>query len=131
MKTAKLIFSDVDLTNKNANNSIRKIIDEDLSEITKELSAIGHCELGNAVMTGGYNKETSHTIFVPVTDSENVGNRINLPSLHQAIRSALTLAKLYEIKDIMVELPLWEEEKTIYNLRSWGILLKKDDQTPS
>jgi hypothetical protein len=130
MKIAKIIFSDVELTNKNTCYSMRRIIEHDLTGLPQELSSIGFCELGHAIITRGSTKETSHTIFIPVIDSQNPENRMSLPFLHQAIRSALTLAKIYEVKGIVVELPSWKEEKTIYNIKSWGVSLKKMTKPP-
>lgn len=130
MKIAKVIFSDVDLTNKNANYSTRRIMDSDLTELTQELTSIGYCELGHAVITQGTSKEISHIIFVPIVNSQNPEDRMYGSLFHHAMRSALTLAKLYGIESLTVELPSWNEEKTIYNIRSWGILLKRAIKPP-
>jgi len=130
MKIAKIIFSDVDLTNKNANYSTRRIMDNDLTELMQELSSIGYCQLGNAIITRGTSQETSHTIFVPIVNSQNPEDRMYGSLFHQAMRAALTLAKLYGVGTLVAELPSWDEEKTIYNLRSWGILLKRAIKPP-
>ena len=130
IKTAKIIFSDIDLTDKQATVSMAKLIEIDSAELVQELTAIGTCDFGHAVITKGYSTNYTNYIFVPVSDLQNPQNRINTELIHQAIRSALKLAKLYEIKDITVELPTMRDEKTIYSLRAWGLSLKRVVKQP-
>jgi hypothetical protein len=75
---------------------------EDKSKLLKELSAIGHVEIGNAVITKAYDFNVRHFIFVPYIDHDNESNHINSILLHQALRSAFTLATVYDVKRIAV-----------------------------
>lgn len=125
MLTAKIIFSDVDLTNKNINDSMRRILDSGLTPLAQELTSIGFCELGHAIITKGDSKGIAHNIFVPIVNSKNPQEKMGLALFHQAVRAALTLAKIYSVRDIVAELPAWHEEKTIYNMPTLGISVKK------
>ena len=119
---ALICFCDSDLTFKKNNpilqffsaktraNSSQKMVvnqsyeknkeEEDL--LLKELSAIGSCEIGNAVITKAYGLGVKHFIFVPYIDNENPDNRINYVLFHHALRSAFTLANLYDIKRLAI-----------------------------
>jgi len=70
--------------------------------LLKELSAIGFCEIGNAVITKAYGLDVKHFIFVPYIDNESPDNRINYVLFHHALRSAFTLANLYDIKRLAI-----------------------------
>ena len=119
---ALICFCDSDLTFKKNNpilqffsaktraNSSQKMVvnqsyeqnkeEEDL--LLKELSAIGSCDIGNAVITKAYGLEVKHFIFVPYIDHDNSDNRINYVLFHHALRSAFTLANLYDIKRLAI-----------------------------
>src|SRR3989338_10577921 len=72
--------SDVDLTNKKSNKWIYSILSKAGSDLTKELSAIGYCETGNAVITKAYNLKVKHLIFLPISaQDDKVKHLIFLP----------------------------------------------------
>jgi len=119
---ALICFCDSDLTFKKNNpmlqffsaktraNSSQKMVvnqsyeqnkeEEDL--LLKELSAIGSCKIGNAVITKAYGLNVKNFIFVPYIDNDNQDNRINYVLFHHALRSAFTLANLYGIKRLAI-----------------------------
>jgi len=130
MLRTKIIFSEVDLTNKNANDSMRRVLDDGLTKLAQELTSIGYCELGHAVITQGESKDFSHTIFIPVVNTLNPEDKMDLALFHKAVRAALTLAKLYGVKDLVVEIPTWNQEKTVYKMPSFGISVKKAIPAP-
>lgn len=101
-------FSDVERNN----DDYRQVIDSTLSKIKesesnllKELSAIGYCELGNAVITKAYLFGAKNFIFMPFFDHNDQENKMNFVLLHQALRSAFNLATIYGIKTLAIPLP--------------------------
>ncbi len=70
--------------------------------LLKELSAIGFCEIGNAVITKAYDIDVKHFIFVPYIDNDNPNDKLNFVLFHRALRSAFTLANLYGVKSLAV-----------------------------
>jgi len=72
--------------------------------LLNELSAIGSCEIGNAVITKGYSFPFKHIIFLPYKDNETPGEVIDFILLHQALRAAFTLASLYGVKTLAIPL---------------------------
>jgi O-acetyl-ADP-ribose deacetylase (regulator of RNase III) len=119
---ALICFCDSDLTFKKnnpilqffsaktrANSSQKMVVNQSYEQnkgqedvLLKELSAIGSCEIGNAVITKAYGLDVKHFIFVPYIDNENPDNRINYVLFHHALRSAFTLANLYDIKSLAI-----------------------------
>jgi len=119
---ALICFCDSDLTFKKnnpilqffsaktrANSSQKMVVNQSYEQnkgqedtLLKELSAIGSCEIGNAVITKAYGLDVKHFIFVPYIDNENPDNRINYVLFHHALRSAFTLADLYDIKRLAI-----------------------------
>lgn len=101
-------FSDVERNNDNYRQVIDSTLDkikESNSNLLKELSAIGYCELGNAVITKAYLFGVKKFIFMPFFDHNNQENKMNFVLLHQALRSAFNLAAIYEIKTLAISLP--------------------------
>lgn len=101
-------FSDVERNN----DDYRHVIDSTLGKIReskgnllKELSAIGYCELGNAIITKAYLFGVKHFIFMPFFDHNNQENKMDFILLHQALRSAFNLASIYSIKTLAISLP--------------------------
>lgn len=75
---------------------------EEENLLLKELSAIGSCEIGNAVITKAHGLDVKHFIFVPYVDYDDSDNRINYVLFHHALRSAFTLTNLYDIKRLAI-----------------------------
>lgn len=75
------------------------------NNLLKELASIGYCEIGNAVITKAYLFEVKNFIFMPFFDHSNQENKMNFVLLHQALRSALNLATLYDVKTLAIPLP--------------------------
>ena len=125
MRIAKIIFSDTDLTNKQVMGSMTTLLEKGASNLINELAAIGTCDFGHAVITKSYTSDFTNYIFIPILDQQSPEYRIDTPTFHQSIRSALDLAKLYEIGDIVLEIPNMNQEKTVYSLKSWGLSLRK------
>jgi O-acetyl-ADP-ribose deacetylase (regulator of RNase III) len=119
---ALICFCDSDLTFKKnnpilqffsaktrANSSQKMVVNQSYEQnkkeedtLLKELSAIGSCEIGNAVITKAHGLGVKHFIFVPYIDNESSDNRINYVLFHHALRSAFTLANLYDIKRLAI-----------------------------
>lgn len=96
--------TDINLTDK-ANKWINSILDKAGLDLTKEISAIGRAEIGNAVITQAYNfKKLKHLIFFPISDQEDEKHKLNFILLHQALRSAFNLATLYNLKTLAIPL---------------------------
>ncbi|MDO8573291.1 MAG: macro domain-containing protein [Candidatus Daviesbacteria bacterium] len=85
-------------TNKNA----KELLEKAGKGLEAELLAIGYCALGNAVITKGHDIKVKHIIFVPIKDSFDPTYLMNFTLLHQAIRSALTLADIYKVKTLAI-----------------------------
>jgi len=101
-------FSDVERNN----DDYRQVIDSTLgkireseSNLLKELSAIGYCELDNAIITKAYLFGVKNFIFMPFFDHNNQENKMNFVLLHQSLRSAFNLASIYGIKTLAISLP--------------------------
>lgn len=103
-----LMSPDLDMRHKKSTRIIRSLFDKvaaegENKELYKELSAIGYCEIGNAVITKAYkHKQVKHIIFFPYTNHDNSEDKISTVLLHQALRSAFTLASLYELQTIAI-----------------------------
>ena len=99
-----IIPSDVDLTYAKANEAIRSVLKKGGPDLLKELSAIGYCEVGHAVITKGYNLNAKHIVFLAYTDCERKESRLNFVLLHQALKNAFNLAVLYGAKTLAIDL---------------------------
>ena len=109
-----VVPSDVDLTYQKANGAVRAVLEGGGPNLLKELSAIGYGEVGNAVITKGYSLKAKHAIFLPYTDRNNGESKLNLVLLHQALRNAFNLARLYEAKTLAIDLaPLRARRRTL------------------
>lgn len=71
-------------------------------ELVRELTTIGSCEIGNAVITKGYELKVGNVIFMPLTDHRNEDTRISYVDLHQSLRNAFTMAEIYKAKSIAI-----------------------------
>jgi len=119
---ALICFCDSDLTVRKNNpilsafaaktksNSSQKLVinrsyaqsKEQEDNLLKELSAIGFCEIGNAVITKAYDIDVKHFIFAPYINNDDSDDRLNFVLIHRALRSAFTLANLYGAKSLAV-----------------------------
>src|SRR3989344_4025058 len=82
------------------NKNVKELLEMAGKGLEAELLAIGYCALGNSIITRGHDLKIKHIIFVPIKDSFDPDNLMNFTLLHQAIRSALTLANIYKIKTL-------------------------------
>ena len=126
---AIIIPSDVELTNKKANKIIEAVLETGNEDLIKEISSIGYCEMGNAVITQGYNLKSKHLIFLPYCDSNNEKEQIDFILLHKALRSAFNLASLYKISTIAIPIFRFKVAKLnfiekILNLKLFRSLLE-------
>lgn len=101
-------FSDV----ARNNDDYRQVIDFTLGKIKesekkllKELSSIGYCELGNAIITKAYLLGVKNFIFMPFFDHDDQENKMNFVMFHQALRSVFNLASIYGVKTLAIPLP--------------------------
>ena len=109
-----VVPSDVDLTYQKANGAVRAVLESGGPDLLKELSAIGYGEVGNAIITKGYGLNAKHAIFLPYTDRSNGESKLDLVLLHQALRNAFNLARLYEAKTLAIDLaPLRARRRTL------------------
>lgn len=119
---ALICFCDSDLTLKKnnrllqaffektkSNSSQKNVINKSYAQskeqednLLKELSAIGFCEIGNAVITKAYDINVKHFIFAPYINNDNPDDKLNFVLFHRSLRSAFTLANLYGIKSLAV-----------------------------
>ncbi|PJC54891.1 MAG: hypothetical protein CO028_00080 [Candidatus Levybacteria bacterium CG_4_9_14_0_2_um_filter_35_21] len=119
---ALICFCDSDLTLKKnnpvlqffsaktrVNSSQKNVVNKSYTQskdqednLLKELSAIGFCEIGNAVITKAYDIDVKHFIFAPYIDNDNPDDKLNFVLFHRALRSAFALANLYGVKSLAV-----------------------------
>lgn len=71
-------------------------------DLERELSSVGFCDIGNAVITKGYDLKVKNIIFLPYKDKENPNEAIDFIFLHKAFRNAFNLVSLYKLKKIAV-----------------------------
>lgn len=131
---AVVIPSDVELTNKKANKIVEVILESGNDDLIKEISAIGYCEMGNAVITQGYNLKAKHLIFLPYCDSSNEENRIDFILLHKALRSVFTLASLYNVSTLAIPIFRFKIVKLnfiekILNIKIFRSLLGQEEES--
>lgn len=96
-----IVPCDSDLTYKRT-GILPRILEKSGSDLMRELTVIGYCEVGYAVIVQGYELKAKHLIFMPVTDHNNEDSRVNFVGLHQSIRAAFTLAELYKAQSIAI-----------------------------
>lgn len=90
-----------DLTSKRI-GIVPRILEKGGNDLIRELTAIGYCEVGNAVIVQGYELKTRDVIFMPVASHTNEEAQINYVGLHQALNAAFTLADLYKAKSVAI-----------------------------
>jgi len=95
---------DLDLTYSKPGTVLKPIFQNAGKDLLKELSVIGYCEIGNAVITNGYDLKVKHLIFMPISDSNNEVGKMDSNQLHQSLKSAFTLADLYKVKTLAMPL---------------------------
>lgn len=89
-------------TNESKKSLIKNLLEKAGKELVRELTAIGYCEVGYAVVTQGYDLKTKHIIFMPISDHNNEEARTNYIGLHQSLRAAFDLANLYKAKSVAI-----------------------------
>lgn len=97
-----VIPSDVELTHRKANAFVKDAIAKAGPGLSEELANIGFCEIGHVVMTQGYNLPAKKLIFMSYVDRDDNLRRMDYLQLHQAIRSALSLASLYGLQTLAI-----------------------------
>lgn len=81
---------------------VKNIFEKAGKELIKEVTTIGYCEIGYAVITKGYELKAKNVVFMPITNHDNEDSKINYVGLHQSLRSAFTLADLYKAKSVAI-----------------------------
>ena len=99
---AMVVPCDVHISNNKANSIIQDVIESANRGLIKEITSIGYCEIGNAVITKGYNLNAEKLIFMPYCDIENENYKANFSQLHLSFRSVFNLASLYEVNSISI-----------------------------
>ncbi len=119
---ALICFCDSDLTckksnpilqvfdrNTQAHDSCQEVIDQSFSRnkeyednLVKELTSIGYCALGNAVIAQGLGLRVKNLIFVPYVNHNDPQDAFSYVLFHQALRSALNLAVVYNAKTLAI-----------------------------
>ncbi len=95
---------DIDLTYSKPGTALKPIFQTAGKDLLKELSATGYCEIGNAIITQGYELKVKHLIFMPISDSNNKVGKMDSNQLHQSLKSAFSLAGLYKVKTLAMPL---------------------------
>lgn len=72
------------------------------SDLARELTIIGYCEIGYATRTQGYGLKVKNIIFMPISEHNDEEFRINYVGLHQSLRAAFGLADLYKAKSVAI-----------------------------
>ena len=102
---AMVVPSDVDLTYERANDTVREVLGKGGSDLLKEVSAIGLCDIGHAVITKAYGElKVKNVIFMAYTGQENLENQADFVLLHQALRNVFDLAVLYKAQTIAIDI---------------------------
>lgn len=81
---------------------VKNIFEKAGKDLVKEVTTVGYCEIGYAVITKGYDLKAKNVIFMPITDHNNADSHIDYVGLHQSLRSAFTLADLYNAKSVAI-----------------------------
>lgn len=81
---------------------VKNILEKAGKDLVREVTTIGYCEVGYAVITQGYDLKANNVIFMPIADHNNEESRINYVGLHQSLKSAFTLADLYKAKSVAI-----------------------------
>lgn len=90
-------FTELTLINKSG--LLKSLVNKAGNDLLKELCTTGYCNIGNVVITKGYNLAVKNIIFMPYIDRPE-SEIITYTSLHEAIRNAFDLAVLYGLKKI-------------------------------
>lgn len=112
---AIVVPCDVDLTHERVNGAVKEVLEKGGSDLLKEVSAIGFCEIGHAVITKAYGElKVKNVIFMAYTGQENSENQADFVLLHQALRNVFDLAVLYKAKTIAIDIaPLRARKETL------------------
>ncbi|MFH1565828.1 MAG: macro domain-containing protein [bacterium] len=102
---------DVELSDDKFNSIVKDVLDQAGTDLLTELSAIGFCGIGHAVIVGGYKLNVKSIIFYPYKDSNNPNEHIDSILMHQAIKAVFSLVRLYHIKKLAISLPLIRRKK--------------------
>lgn len=81
---------------------IKSVFEKASKELVRELTTIGFCEIGNVVITKGYDLKVGNVIFMPLTDHRNEETKISNIDLHQSLRNAFTMAEIYKARSIAI-----------------------------
>lgn len=111
---AILIPCDTELTFSKGYRRLTALFKTAGESLQNELSAIGYCEIGNAVITKGYELKVKYLIFLPYTDHNDPEDKIDYVLFHQALRSSFTLAQLYGIESMAISLIHQEQQKGFF-----------------
>lgn len=123
---------DSDLTYRKVNDIVRDVYVGAGNKLWEELADVAYCEIGHVVITQGWDLKAKHLIFLPYTDREDKTNRMNYILLHQAVRSALSLASLYGLRTLAIPIThnlLSKRQNLINRMVSKVFGTEDEDQT--
>lgn len=116
-------------THESKKSLSKKIFEKAGKELMKEVGSVGFCEVGNAVITQGYELKAKNIIFMPVTDHNNEELRIDYVILHQSLRAAFTLADLYKAKSIAISgIQITRKRENSFE-KMWNKFLSSNNKT--
>jgi len=116
---------DVELSNDKINSIVKDVLEQAGADLLAELSAIGFCGIGHAVIVSGYKLNVKSIIFYPYKDSNNPEEHIDSILMHQAIKAVFSLVKLYHIKKLAISLPLIRRRKKSIFERLLEVFLRR------
>jgi len=118
-----------DLSYRKESRLLKLLIELAGSELDKELSAIGFCSVGNAVVTKGYNLKVKNVIFLPYKEKDLPDEVVDFVTLHLAYRNAFTLAALYKLRKVaMIPISIGYKKQNLLNLILSRIGLDKEEK---
>ncbi len=99
---------------------VKNLFEKAGKELVKEVTTIGYCEIGYAVITKGYGLKAKNVIFMPISDHNNEEARINYVGLHQSLNAVFTLASLYKVKSVAIAGIHFPSKKKNFLMSLWN-----------
>lgn len=118
-------------THESKKNLIKNLFEKAGKELVRELTAIGYCEVGYAVIVQGYELKTRNIIFMPISDRNNKESRVNFIGLHQSLRAAFTLADLYKAKSVAIAGIHISSKRKNFFVSLWNKILNEGNKAKS
>ncbi len=89
-------------THESKKGLIKNLFEKAGKELVRELTAIGYCEVGHAVVAQGYDLRAKHIVFMPISNHNNEEIKTNYVGFHQSLRAAFDLVSLYKAKSVAI-----------------------------